>query len=85
MKNIHIIGSYKFWKISDMQWIINHESYYQLKSYYPEMVLHRTYLSMYIEWWLHNIGYYITKPFCFIDAIRLINLRCKEVDLQEWK
>ena len=44
----------------------------------PTELLNRTYFSMYVEWWLHNIGYYITKPFSFLEEI---NLRCKDVDL----
>jgi hypothetical protein len=40
-----------------------------------------TYLPYIIEWWLHNIGYYLTKPFTFIPALKRINLRCKDVDL----
>lgn len=46
--------------------------------------LNRTYQSMYVEWWLHNIGYYITKPFCFIELIRKINVRFRDVDINEW-
>ena len=42
-------------------------------------VLHRSYLSMYIEWWLHNIGYYLTRNIAIFDVI---NLRCKDVDLE---
>ena len=84
MRSIHIKNSYNIWSPSDMRWHINKESFSKFNTYYPEFVLNRTYDSMYIEWWLHNIGYYITKPFCFINAIRLINLRCKDVDLEEW-
>jgi hypothetical protein len=39
----------------------------------------RSYTSMYIEWYLHNIGYYITLPFPWWDNI---NARCKDVDLE---
>lgn len=31
--------------------------------------------SVAVEWWLHNIGYYVTLP------IVQINYRCKDVDL----
>jgi hypothetical protein len=34
-----------------------------------------------IEWWLHNIGYYLTKPFARIPVLKRINERCKDVDL----
>ena len=84
MKNIHINDSYKIWSTSDMHLTLNKECFNQFSSYYPEAVLNRLYTTMYVEWWLHNIGYYVTKPFCFIETIRLINLRCKDVDLEEW-
>ncbi len=34
-----------------------------------------------LEWWLHNIGYYLTKPFIFIPLIKSLNERFKHVDL----
>ena len=40
---------------------------------------------MYIEWWLHNIGYYLTLPFNKNEKLLAINHRCKDVDLNEWK
>ena len=84
MKNIHINDSYKIWSPSKMQLIINEECFKQFDSCLPEIELRRSYAILYVEWWLHNIGYYVTKPFCSIEAIRLINLRCKDVDLEEW-
>ena len=84
VKNLHIEDSYKVWKKDDMKFLIDEECYKKYKSYVPYSELSRTYESMYIEWWLHNIGYYITKPFCFIKAIRKINSRCKDVDLESW-
>ena len=84
MKNIHINDSYNIWSTSDMRSILDDESFKQLGSYYTEVTLNRSYKSMYIEWWLHNIGYYVTKPFCFIKYFSFINLRCKDVDLEEW-
>lgn len=83
MKNIHIENSYKVWSADDMQYIIMHECYWQHGSWLPEIQLNRTYFSMCVEWWLHNIGYYVTKPFCFIEFFKKINLRCKDVDLNE--
>lgn len=85
MKVIHIDNSYNIWNINDMKYIIYDKCRSQYSSYYPEVQLNRTYCSMYIEWWLHNIGYYITKPFCDIESIKKINLRCKDVDLEEWE
>lgn len=85
MRNLHIEDSYNFWKPSDMHYIIKGKCFDKLHSYFPEVILNRTYFSMYIEWWLHNIGYYITKPFCFIKYANRINLRCKDIDLEEWR
>ena len=85
MKNLHINDSYNTWSISEMKRKINEtalERYGEFDSI--KTLLNRTYKSMYIEWWLHNIGYYITKPFCHIESIQKINLRCKDVDLEEW-
>ena len=84
MKNIHINNSYNIWSTAVMYSILKDECSKQLNSYNPETILNRTYKSLYIEWWLHNIGYYITKPFCFIKYFNFINLRCKDVDLEEW-
>ena len=83
MKNIQIKNSYNIWDINDMICIIYKKCFEQYNSYSPEIQLNRTYNSMYIEWWLHNIGYYITKPFCSIKFFKKINLRCKDVDINE--
>lgn len=50
---------------------------------FPTVLLNRSYEGMYFEWWLHNIGYYITLPFIFIPCIKKLNLRFKDVDLEE--
>lgn len=84
MKNIQIKDSYNIWNASYMQYLIEKQCYNQYQSYLPEVQLNRNYFSMCIEWWLHNIGYYVTKPFCSNERIREINLRCKDVDLEEW-
>lgn len=84
MKVIHIPNSYKVWNIHYMRRIINNYCRLKFNSYKSDIELNRSYCSMIIEWWLHNIGYYITKPFCFIDRVYKINLRCKDVDLEEW-
>lgn len=34
-----------------------------------------------IEWWLHNIGYYLTLPFVKNAKIKALNERFKHVDL----
>lgn len=83
MKNIHIENSYKIWDTFNMQRLIDEKCYQTYNSPMTDLHLNRSYRSMYIEWWLHNIGYYITKPFCFIELFRKINLRCKDVDINE--
>lgn len=86
LKNIHIVDSYKVWNPSKMRNILVKAAYATYKHVYTEKLLNRSYSSMYIEWWLHNIGYYLTLPFVKlgISWIRDINLRCKDVDLEEW-
>ena len=42
--------------------------------------LNRSLPSLWVEWWLHNIGYYLTKPF---PKLKSYNLRFKDVDLEE--
>ena len=49
-----------------------------------EELLNRTMRSMYIEWWIHNIGYYLTLPLCHIPYFKALNKRFKDVDLEEW-
>ena len=34
-----------------------------------------------IEWWLHNIGYYLTAPFVTNETINSLNERFMHVDL----
>lgn len=82
-KSIQIKDSYKIWRPSIMYGKIMYECFSNYDSVMAEQVLNRSYIGMYIEWWLHNIGYYITKPFSFIPNIKIINLRCKDVDLEE--
>ena len=84
MNNIRIIDSYKIWNTNKMWYVI--DDYCKERGiYYVGYYLNRGFTSIYIEWWLHNIGYYITKPFCWIEFIHKINLRCKDIDLNEWK
>ena len=85
MKNIHIENSYNMWNTKHMKHTLNVECYKNFESYNPEKTLNRSYESMYIEWWLHNIGYYVTKLFCFIDVVNKLNLRFKDVDIEEWQ
>lgn len=83
MKNLHIEDSYKTWSKQKMQakiMISCHDAY---GSANIKQVLNRTYQGMYIEWWLHNIGYWITLPFTGIKFIKVLNERFKHVDLEE--
>lgn len=85
MKNIHIDNSYSTWRCWKMYTKIRIESMRKYRSDDAERLLNRTYRSMFIEWWLHNIGYYLTKPFCKIEAVDRLNKRFKHVDLEEWE
>lgn len=83
---IHIPFSYDIWKPSDMKYYIDKETRRCFKSDNPEQVLNRSYFSMYVEWWLHNIGYYLTYPFCDdFDYFFDLNNRFRDVDLEEWR
>lgn len=50
----------------------------------PTCYLNRRMWTLIVEWWLHNIGYYLTKPFCKIEGFRKLNERFRDVDLEEW-
>ena len=79
-RSIQIKDSYKFWRPCKMKLEIQAACYYKYGSVRANEVLHRSYVGMYIEWWLHNIGYYLTRNLAIFDVI---NLRCKDVDLEE--
>lgn len=86
MYNLHIVDSYKIWSVEKMKDEIDYAIKNQLgfEHIKVEFVLGRSYNSLCFEWLLHNIVYYITLPFCKIGYMKNINLRCKDVDLQEW-
>lgn len=50
----------------------------------PTCYLNRHMWTLIVEWWLHNLGYYLTKPFCKIEWFRKLNERFRDVDLEEW-
>lgn len=83
-KSIHIQYSYTVWTPSEMRYMIKRESIKQYNTIRADKLLNRSYKSMYVEWWLHNIGYYITKLFCWSDFFERLNERFKHVDLEEW-
>ena len=71
-RHIQIKNSYDVWKPSTMRSIIS--------DWCPHAEI-KNFKSIVIEWWLHNIGYYITKPFNRVTKIKSLHLRFKDVDL----
>lgn len=66
-KHIQVKNSYYIWSPQRMRTIIISRCG-EVKNCTPYI----------IEWWLHNILYYLTKPFSIFKSI---NIRCKDVDL----
>lgn len=85
MLSIQIKDSYTAWWPSRMKLLLYRASKEKFGISFPAALLNRTYKSMYIEWWAHNIGYYLTLPFIWIPFMKKINLRCKDVNLGEHK
>lgn len=73
-RHIQIKYSFLIWNPERMKRLIRYETF-------KADILPKKYAPYIIEWWLHNIGYYLTKPLTFIPAIEKINLRCRDVDL----
>lgn len=71
-KHIQIKSSYKIWKPSTMARIIKIQAFH--KGIHNVVVTD----ALIIEWWLHNIIYYLTKPF---PVFKNITIRCRDVDL----
>lgn len=85
LKNIHIENSYRIWCPRSMKNLIIAYCVDKYTMSWANKVLNRSYLSMYFEWWYHNIAYYLTKPLSRFYAIKIINDRAKDVDLEEWR
>ena len=85
MKNIHIADSYLIWDITSMQAKITAYCSKKFNSADVEKCLNRSLIGIYIEWWIHNIGYYLTLPFIKNEKIKALNERFKHVDLEEHK
>lgn len=81
---IQIKDSYNTWDPAEMKIMIQNEAVSAYNTPDAARLLHRDYESMCIEWWYHNIGYYVTKPFCSIKIINEINSKCKDVDIEEY-
>lgn len=81
--NIRIKDSYSIWSPKMMKPLIQARAFSKYNLYDADSLLSRSYQSMYVEWWFHNIGYYITKPFCFNETMEMIHLKCQHVDLGE--
>ena len=82
-KNIHIENSYNTWSIVIMREKIVAESWKKYHNVKANEVLNRSYRGMYIEWYLHNIGYWLTLPFIKKESIKALNERFKHIDLEE--
>ena len=83
IKNIHIENSYNTWSPTMMYGKILVECYQKYGSVVASKVLNRSMRGMYIEWYIHNIGYWLTLPFIKKDNIKALNERFKHVDLEE--
>jgi len=87
MRNLHMKNSFRVWNPKTMKKLID-ERVKEVAWHHAvnaENYLNRSYLSMYIEWYLHNICYYLTLPFIKIEVIKKINLRAKHTDLEEYE
>ena len=83
MRNLHIHDSYDVWTISRMRLIIYFGCALEGWEYPPAKALNRSMRGMYIEWYLHNIGYWLTLPFIKNNTIKKLNERFKHLDLEE--
>ena len=85
MKVIHVENSYRIWRPKNMKTLIIAYCVDQYVMSWANRVLNRSYVSMYFEWWYHNIAYYLTKPLCKFSVFKALNDRAKNVDLEEWR
>ena len=83
MMSIRIKDSYNTWNTDLMYAKISIQCYELYDTIYADVALNRSYLGMYIEWYLHNIGYWITLPFIKNEKIKTLNERFKHVDLED--
>ena len=83
LKNLRIENSYNTWDRYAMFAAITTKCNNEYGCYLADKVLNRTYRGIYIEWWLHNIGYWLTLPFIKNEKVKALNERFKHVDLEE--
>ena len=81
--NLHIENSYNIWDKTTMFSLITEKCNEVYGSYLADQFLNRSYTDMYVEWYLHNIGYWLTLPFVKNSKIKSLNERFKHVDLEE--
>lgn len=74
-KHIQIKYGYRIWRPATMRKIIKIQAFH--KGIYDVVVTD----ALLIEWWLHNIGYFVTLPFIKKPKIKALNERFKHVDL----
>lgn len=84
MRSIQVRDSYKIWSTNRMRECI----YKACKERYgygwsPVFLLNRSWFSMYVEWYMHNIGYWLTLPFIKSNRMLSYNMRLQHVDLEE--
>ena len=72
-KHLQHKNSYKIWNPAEILDYVTIDIGYRPKFLYK--------LNILLEWWAHNIGYYITLPFIKIERCASINRRCKDIDL----
>lgn len=78
-KHIQIKDGYRAWLPRKMKESINRK--YALQYVDFSLFKIKNINALVIEWLLHNIGYWLTRPFLFVPFLKKINLRCKDVDL----
>ena len=83
IKSIQIKNSYNIWSIDNMTVFLMDESANKYGNIFANEVLNRSWRGMFVEWWLHNIAYWLTLPFIKNERLKVLNERFKHVDLEE--
>lgn len=84
MVHLHIPYSYDIWSPALMKDIMRAVAYAEYGTEDYNDLLNRNTRSLIIEWWIHNIGYYVTLPFCKNESMAKTNVRFRDVDLERW-